>query len=255
MRRDTLVPGCVRDALPHTVRYSTPHGSVRFVLWHDFDEPLTGQVVAAELAAAQGRVDKLIWKVYAHDRPSQGLETVLLGQGFLCEARAQLYVASAADVAQRLADHPSPFDTRELLQPDELNAYLDIWQHVWPDADNSMYVRDYQRLLRDAVAGIRFWAAFDTAHAVAAGYLISPPAAPFALLCGGACLPGYRRRGAYSALLRARAQAAVQQGARCLAIEASTDSAAVVGRLGFEPLAAVTFYEKALHAAQADGAA
>ena len=77
---------------------------------------------------------------------------------------------------------------------------------------------------------------------VAAGWLEMRPGSDFAGLWGGATLREWRGRGIYRALVARRAQLAVARGVRYLQVDASSDSAPILRRLGFQPLAVTTPY-------------
>lgn len=90
---------------------------------------------------------------------------------------------------------------------------------------------------------MRFWAAFDGEEPVASAYLVHPPGIEFAMLCGGVTRRAWQRRGAYRALLHARALAADAAGVHTLCVDASARATPVLLRLGFEPQVEVDFYE------------
>jgi GNAT superfamily N-acetyltransferase len=77
---------------------------------------------------------------------------------------------------------------------------------------------------------------------VAAGWLEMRPDSEFAGLWGGATLAEWRGRGIYRALVARRAQLAAARGVRYLQVDASSDSAPILQRLGFQPLATTTPY-------------
>jgi len=64
----------------------------------------------------------------------------------------------------------------------------------------------------------------------------------FAGLWGGATLAEWRGRGIYRALVARRAQLAAARGVRYLQVDASSDSAPILQRLGFQALATTTPY-------------
>jgi hypothetical protein len=243
MRHDTIVPGTVREVGRCTVRCTQRRGSVRFVLWHCFAAAEVDRVVAEEVALARDHVQALIWRVHADDEPRE-LGTHLRRAGFRHEDTTLQHFAPARRVVDATRDHGCAYDIRELTTSRELEAYLPIWNEAWPDEPNERYVRDYQHLIDDGDAGKRFWAAFDGAHAVASAYLVHPPGIDMALLCGGVTRRAWQRRGAYRALLHARACAALAAGVQTLCVDASEQSAPVLQRLGFEPQVAVDFYER-----------
>jgi GNAT superfamily N-acetyltransferase len=248
MRRDTTVPGMVREASACTVRYTHRRGSLRFVLWHRFSAADLERVVSDEIALARQHAGALVWRVHADDEPA-GLGAHLLERGFRHDATSVQHFSSAEHVAAVTRDHGCPFAIRELTRSAELDAYLPIWNEAWPDAPNERYVRDYQGALDDGVVGMRFWAAFDDAQPIAAAYVIHPPGHSMALLCGGVTRKAWQRRGAYRALLHARATAALAAGADTLCVDASPQAARALQPLGFEPQVQVDFYELDFEAA------
>ncbi len=248
MRRDTVVPGMVREEGACTVRYTQRHGSVRYVLWHRLAAEDTARVVAEEVALARGRAGALIWRVHADDEPRE-LAGHLLAAGFRHEDVSMQHFAACDRVIDATRDHACTLRIGELETSPELEAYLPIWNEAWPGEPNERYLRDYQRVIDDGEDGMRFWAAFDDGDkAVAAAYLVHPPGRDMALLCGGVTRLASQRRGAYRALLHARAIAAQAAGVRTLCVDASAQASAVLQRLGFEPQVEVSFYELVLEA-------
>jgi hypothetical protein len=250
MRRNTHVPGMVREATPHVVRYTNAHGSLRYILWHDIPEKIPAAqleaIVDAEIADAQQHAGALCWRIHANDAPS-ALAEVLRQRGFHADPPTTQHFIAPQALQARLASATTSLTVRELMHADALDCYLAIWQEPWPDAPNERYIDDYQRLMRAGEKGMRFFAAFDADAAVAAAYLIHPPRSPMALLCGGVTRTAWQRRGAYHALLKARAAVAHAAGVSTLCVDASAESASVLQKIGFEPQVMVTFFEKNLN--------
>ncbi len=246
MRRNTRVPGMVREQTPYTVRYTNPHGSLRYVLWHDFPIALTEQIVAEEIADAKVHAGALCWRVHADDSPCNALVASLLAAGFERDADATQHFISpdalVANTAQIVC--PEGFEIRELVSPYELEDYIGVWDDVWPGMPNARYVNDYQLLMESGERGPRFWAAYEGGLAVASAYIIHPTGNAMALLCAGVTRRSYQRRGLYHALVRARAQAATAAGVTTLCVDASSESAPVLQKLGFAPQVSVQFFEK-----------
>ena len=88
----------------------------------------------------------------------------------------------------------------------------------------------------EGVVGSTFLAFVDERPA-AAGYASYTPLG--LLLFGGATLPSLRGRGAYRALVAARAREAAQRGTPVLVTHAGQMSRPILERLGFEPLARI----------------
>lgn len=252
MRRNASVAGCAREQSAHTCRYTTATGSQRYIMWHDFSDDLAAAVVEEELAAVRGAAKVLMWKLYAHDMARDALRTTLLGHGFAENDHSTLMACPVDSVlaALRTDDHSakevdSTLNVRELTTPASLDAYQEIWDDVWPGAPNQRYVDDYRDRLVQRDPDVVFFAGFTASNEpVSSGYMFHAPGAPFALLCGGTTKAAWRRRRAYTSLLRARALRAQARHAGYLAVEASPESHPILARLGFMPLSTLAFYEK-----------
>ncbi len=246
MRRNTHVPGMVREQTRHTVRYTNPHGSLRYVLWHDFPIEGTQEIVAEEIADARKHAGALCWRVHADDSPRDALAACLLANGFARDADTTQHFVSPRVLQSNTANATAPagIEIRELVSPLELEAYAGVWKDVWPDMPNDRYVHDYQLLMESGERGLRFWAAFEGVLAVSTAYINHPPGFPMALLCGGATRKKYQKRGIYHALIASRARAAAQTGVETLCVDASGESAPVLQKLGFVAQLSVQFFEK-----------
>jgi GNAT superfamily N-acetyltransferase len=88
----------------------------------------------------------------------------------------------------------------------------------------------------EGVTGSTFLAFVDGTPA-GAGYASYTPHG--LLLFGGAVLPAYRRRGAYRALVAARAAEAASRGTPVLVTHAGRMSRPILERIGFEPVARI----------------
>ena len=248
MRRNVHIAGCVREITPLVTRCTTTTGSQRYLMWHDFRESDLAASVDVEIAAVRGHAKVLMWKLYAHDSAHDELREELIARGSNetgpytlmatpVQAMLNALAASQKDTSINLA-------VSELLTAKDLDAYQTIWDDVWPDAPNSRYVDDYRALIEKHEPGIVFFAGFDGDNPVTSGYMFHAPSAPFALLCGGTTKAAWRHQHAYTRMLEARAQAALQRGAKYLAVEASAESKPILERLGFMPLSTLAFYEK-----------
>ncbi len=74
---------------------------------------------------------------------------------------------------------------------------------------------------------------------MASGGLQLPRGRAFAGLYSGGTVPDYRGRGAYRALVAARAAEALRRGYRYLTVDARETSRPILQRLGFQALATI----------------
>jgi hypothetical protein len=248
MRRHTTVPGKVREELRHTVRYTDRHGSLRYVLWHDFQDLTAAQMEAlvdAEIADARLHASALCWRIHETDNPAWELERMLLEKGFKPDADVVQHFITPQALLARLqhAQLPNGIEIRELVTPRELSDLQGVWDDVWPDASNARYVTDNQNVMESGERGFRYFAAFDGPLAVSSGSIVHIPGNPFALLVSGATRRSYAKRGIYHAMVAARAQTALAAGVETLAVDASSESAPVLAKLGFAPQVRVKFVE------------
>jgi RimJ/RimL family protein N-acetyltransferase len=245
MRRNTHVPGMVREEAPHVVRYSAPHGSMRYILWHDIPAAQLFHVVAREIAQAKKIVGALCWRIHANDAPAS-LPDYLKSLGFMLEPPALQHFIAPQVLLENLALRhavAAPVRARELTRPEELPCYLPIWNEAFPDSENQRYMDDAIRAMRAGERGVRYFAAFDGPQAIGSGSLVHPPGAPMALLTSGAVRAAWQKRGAYHALIQARAEAAIDAGISILCVDASAQSTPILQKLGFVPQGEVRFYE------------
>jgi GNAT superfamily N-acetyltransferase len=253
MRWHTRIPGMVRDADTLFARYTTPHGSVRYILANKIDAGVpTAQMdalIEAEIARAQREgVMNLTWRIHGRDACT-ALPQRLMHRGFTIDGvPCTQCFANVERLAQQLASAgaQSTLKVRELTQASEIEAYLPIWEQCFPQQSHRRYIEDYKRILVGREGGVRFFAAFDGRQAVASGYTFHNAGAQLALLCGGATMPAYRQRGVYRALLARRVQSAQEDGVHTLCVDASPHSAPILQRLGFAANDTVAFYQLAL---------
>lgn len=251
MRKNAHVAGCAREQTATVSRYTTSTGSLRYIMWHDFAPADAARVVDEELRATQGHAKALMWKLYAHGAVPDALRAVLLDRGFAENDHCTLMMASVDSLVRALAAIQAPamnIQVRELITAKDLDAYQNIWDDVWPDAPNARYVDDYRVRIEHHDRGVVFFAGFaEDDTPVTSGYLFHHPGQPIGLLCGGSTKAAWRRQHAYTAMLAARAHAAVARGVKYLATEAKPDSRPILERLGFAPLSTLAFYERSIN--------
>jgi len=125
---------------------------------------------------------------------------------------------------------PAGVEARPIASLDELRAAREVQYAAFDDprpVDDAEARRDFAR---EGIEGTTFVALVD-GEIVAAAYAGYTP--PGTLLFGGATLPSARGRGAYRALVAARAADAVARGAPALVTHAGRMSRPILERLGF----------------------
>ena len=139
--------------------------------------------------------------------------------------------------AAAVSDEPTGTTSRRVESVGELVLARQIQHDAFggssDDVDLDQAEADFAR---EGVDGSTFLAWVD-GETVAAGYASYTPFG--LLLFGGATLPGARGRGAYRALVAARAREAARRGTPVLVTQAGQLSRPILERLGFRPVARI----------------
>ncbi len=231
-------------------------------VWHEADGPVVrvvgqerGFISAPRDTGARGaELDRLIarqrdyfaargeaveWKAYDYDEPAD-LPDRLRAAGFVPEPAETVVVALAAAIAAEPV-LPDGVVLRQVTADADMRRIGAMESEVW--ATDRDWAGDH--LIRQVAATPDDYIVL-TAEAggrvVAAGWVEFRPGAQFAGLWGGATLREWRGRGIYRALVARRAQLAVARDVRYLQVDASSDSAPILRRLGFQPLTTTTPY-------------
>lgn len=185
--------------------------------------------------AARG--EAVEWKTYDYDEPAD-LPSRLRAAGFVPEDPETVVVALTADIAAEPV-LPAGVTLRQVTADADMHRIGAMVSEVWQTS------RDWAapHLIREVAAAPDDYivlVAEAAGRVVSAGWLEMRPGARFAGLWGGATLREWRGRGIYRALVARRAQLAAARGVRYLQVDASSDSAPILRRLGFEALAGTT---------------
>jgi GNAT superfamily N-acetyltransferase len=231
-------------------------------VWHEHDGPLLrvvgqerGFISAPHDTGLRGTdLDRLIarqrdyfaargeaveWKTYGYDEPAD-LPDRLRNAGFVPEDPETVVVALTTAIAAEPV-LPDGVMLRQVTADADMRRIAAMESEVW-GIDRAW---TGEHLIRETAAAPDHHivlTAEATGHVVAAGWLEMRPGSQFAGLWGGATLAQWRGRGIYRALVARRAQLAAARGVRYLQVDASSDSAPILQRLGFQPLATTTPY-------------
>jgi GNAT superfamily N-acetyltransferase len=229
-------------------------------VWHEHDGPVLrvvgqerGFISAPRDTGARGAdLDRLIarqrdyfaargeaveWKTYGYDEPAD-LPDRLRAAGFVPEDPETVVVAPTTAIAAEPV-LPDGVVLRQVTADADMRRIGEMESQVW--GIDRTWTADH--LIRQVAATPDDYivlTAETAGQVVAAGWLEMHPGSLFAGLWGGATLAGWRGRGIYRALVSRRAQLAAARGVRYLQVDASSDSAPILQRLGFQPLATTT---------------
>ena len=231
-------------------------------VWHESDGPLVrvvgqerGFISAPRDTGARGAdLDRLIprqrdyfaargeaveWKTYGYDEPAD-LPGRLRAAGFVPEDPETVVVALTAVIAAEPV-LPDGVAIRQVTADEDMRRIGAMESEVW-HTDREWTGEHLIREVAAAPDDYIVLTAEAAGRVVAAGWLEMHPGSQFAGLWGGATLAEWRGRGIYRALVARRAQLAAARGVRYLQVDASSDSAPILQRLGFQPLTTTTPY-------------
>jgi GNAT superfamily N-acetyltransferase len=185
------------------------------------------------------RGEAVEWKTYAHDQPPD-LVVRLRAAGFVAEDLETVLVGRTEQMATPPV-LPDGVVLRQVTEDADMRRIAAMETAVWGrDRDHTG-----DQLIRELAAAPEYFvvlAAEAGDRVVAAGWISFGPGSDFAGLWGGATLREWRRQGIYHALVAARAQLADARGVPYLQVDASSDSAPILRRLGFQALTTTTPY-------------
>jgi len=197
------------------------------------------RLIARQRDYFAARGEAVEWKTYDYDEPAD-LPDRLRAAGFVPEDPETVVVALTTAIAAEPV-LPGGVVLRQVTADQDMHRIGAMESEVWhTDRDGTS-----ERLIREVAAAPDDYIVLTAEAAgrvVAAGWLEMRPGSQFAGLWGGATLAEWRGRGIYRALVARRAQLAAARGIRYLQVDASSDSAPILQRLGFQPLATTTPY-------------
>ena len=212
--------------LRHTVSYN-------FIDWWDFGEDRAFEIAARE-AAFYAPLGDLKWKVYAHDRPAN-LGAALAAAGFAQEG-VETFMVLDLEAAPDWPAPPAGVEVRPVTDRQGVADMLDVSAGAFGER-GTWTVDSLAPRLADPTLAI--YVAYAAGRPVTSGRLELCVGTAFAGLYGGGTVPDFQGRGAYRALVGARAAEARRRGYRYLTVDARPTSRPILERLGFEPVAEI----------------
>ena len=197
------------------------------------------RLIARQRDYFAARGEAVEWKTYDYDEPAD-LPARLRAAGFVPEEPETVLVAPAAAVAA-VPVLPGGVVLRQVTADADMRRIAAMESRVW-DSDRGWTGDHLIREVAAAPDGYVVLAAEAAGQVVAAGWVEFRPGSQFAGPWGGATLREWRGRGIYRALVARRAQLAAARDVRYLQVDASSNSAPILRRLGFQPLTTTTPY-------------
>jgi hypothetical protein len=185
------------------------------------------------------RGEAVEWKTYGHDEPPDLAER-LRAAGFVPEDEETVLVGLTTQMAAEPV-LPEGVLLRQVTSDADMRRIGDMESAVW-DTDRGWSGDHLIREIAAAPDNIVVLTAEAGSQVVAAGWIIFVPGSDFAGLWGGSTLREWRSRGIYRALVARRAQLAAAREVPYLQVDASSNSAPILRRLGFQALTTTTPY-------------
>ena len=185
------------------------------------------------------RGEAVEWKTYGHDEPPD-LTDRLRAAGFVPEDVETVLVGLTTQMAAEPV-LPEGVVLRQVTSDADMRRIADMESAVW-DTDRGWSGDHLIREIAAAPDDIVVLTAEAGTQVVAAGWIIFVTGSDFAGLWGGSTLREWRSRGIYRALVARRAQLAAAREVPYLQVDASSNSAPILRRLGFQALTTTTPY-------------
>ncbi|MGW0964789.1 GNAT family N-acetyltransferase [Streptomyces sp. NPDC002516] len=187
--------------------------------------------------AARG--EAVEWKTRAHDLPDD-LTHRLTAAGFVAEDSETVLIGESTDLA---ADPvlPDGVTLRRVTAESDLRRIAAMESRIWGE-DWHWLADDLAARIENAPENIVVLVAEAGGEAVCAAWLVFQEGVDFAGLWGGSTVEEWRGRGIYRAMVAHRARLAAARGVPYVYVDASSDSAPILARLGLHAVTTTTPY-------------
>jgi ribosomal protein S18 acetylase RimI-like enzyme len=229
MRRDPpLYPGTRVEREGPIVRVV---GTENFVIFSDLGTADARSVVHEQAEYFRREGVEVEWKTFGHD-PPEDLPEILAAEGFVADEPETLVLRDLRGSFPE-ATGPPGVDVRRVTDDAGLRDAATANAAAFGPSDQS-YADRWAGIVSDPDAAL-FVAYLDGAP-VGSGRVDLPKGRSFAGLYGGGTAPGFRHRGIYRSLVRARSALARDRGFSFVTVDARETSRPILERLGFVPI-------------------
>ncbi|MFE6974307.1 GNAT family N-acetyltransferase [Streptomyces sp. NPDC057682] len=187
--------------------------------------------------AARG--EAVEWKTRAHDLPAD-LTDRLTAAGFVAEAPETVLIGRSADLASEPV-LPDGVTLRRVTAGSDLQRIAAMESTVWGE-DWGWLADDLAARIENAPENTVVLVAEAHSEVVCAAWLVFKDDVDFGGLWGGSTLKEWRGQGIYRAMVAHRAQIAAARGVPYVYVDASSDSAPILTRLGLHAVTTTTPY-------------
>ena len=208
-------------------------GHFNFICCWDLAPGAAREAVASQAAYFRSRGEKLIWRVYEHDKPAE-LSDCLAEEGFKADQPGTLMIF---DLANQIPEAVGPdVEIRRVTTMEDLHGFIAASEVAFGH-EESWRLAAFSSRFGDP--DLALYIALVSGKTVASAHL-ELGASDFGLLFGGGVSPACRRRGLYRALVAARAKESKRWGCSYLATDARETSRPILRKLGFVSAAGET---------------
>jgi len=211
---------------------------------HELDHMVAASRLTA--ATAEAVIEELVtrakrerhgvqWNVYDHDEPAD-LAARLVRHGFVAQPVENVMALPSAEAA-RLPTGAPAVEVRRVMHERELDDLVAIQEEVWGPGHTEWLLAWWKPALRGEGNPIGIFLARVEGERAGSAWVTLPRGGAFAGLFGGTVRAPFRRRGIHRALVAARARAAEAAGIPWLVVDANSQSAPLLARLGFATFA------------------
>lgn len=236
-------PGMTREVLPGLVRLLRPAPGSSRITYTKLTAENADPVIDEQLEFFRSRRRQFCWPVFGHDSPPD-LRDRLAARGLEVSEVEEVLVLDLASLPAVLRQPPASLlrpginaEIRPITQPEQLQDVQDVLEAVW--GENFTWVHERMGGYLQVPGFIEIYGGYVDGKPASAAWIFLAGDSPFAGLYGGSTLAEQRGNGFYTALLAARAQAALRRGKQFLYIDAGPMSAPIARRHGFSLLTTV----------------
>lgn len=232
--RNVLWPGESLDRASEVTRRSSVNGQMNFITAFALDESNADAAIESEMEHFAGLGQSFEWKVFSFDRPFDLLDR-LMAKGFTIGEREAVLVFDLSEGVDVLAgDFKCSVERVKTLE--QVAAFRKVAEEVF-GKDYSFTANQIAEGVTAGRRGHDGYVATIDGEPVAVGRLYTNPESAFAGLYGGGTRNAFRGQGCYRATVAARAQDALDRGAKFLQVDALPTSLPILLKLGFVKIA------------------
>ena len=229
--------GLRREEQPYLVRHVDLVGKSGVVIHSRLSEDTADAAIEEQMGYFGHLGQEFEWKVFSHDQPPDLIQR-LAAHGFEIDETEAVLVHDLRSHAE-LPESACDVAVRRLSTTDELREVASIKSRVYGEGFADIVGRlAYE--MDHAPETLSVYVACVGETPAACGWIRFRSGGAFAGLWGGSTVPELRRRGIYTALVRARLDEARRRGVHFVTVDAGQMSRPILERRGFQLLTHAT---------------